>query len=264
MKKKTAMTVLSREMLTPEICSLVLQYAKGEEPGEVRPGQFAGLYTGEASMLLPRPISICRWEPSERALRFVFRIAGRGTAVLAQRRPGDTVEMLGILGNGYPMDALCGKKCLLLGGGIGIPPMLELAAALHARCPETVTAVLGYRDHALFLKEEFESFARVLVATEDGSCGTKGNVLDAVREQGVEAEAVCTCGPLPMLRAVKQYAQEKGIPAWISLEERMACGIGVCLGCVTPTVQEDAHSRVKNARICTEGPVFDAREVELR
>ena len=100
--------------------------------------------------------------------------------------------------------------------------------------------------------------------TEDGSCGTKGNVLDAVREQGVEAEAVCACGPLPMLRAVKQYAQEKGIPAWISLEERMACGIGVCLGCVTPTVQEDAHSRVKNARICTEGPVFDAREVELR
>jgi dihydroorotate dehydrogenase electron transfer subunit len=171
--------------------------------------------------------------------------------------------MLGILGNGYDLEALKGKRVLLLGGGIGVPPMLELAAALHD-CENTeVTAVMGYRDNQLFLADEIGQYAKLLIATEDGSAGVRGNVLDAVRAASVDADVLCACGPLPMLRAVRAYAREKGIRAFISLEERMACGNGVCLGCVTKTVNVDEHSHVRNARICTEGPVFDAEEVSL-
>ena len=122
---------------------------------------------------------------------------------------------------------------------------------------------MGYRDSDMFLTEELGKYARLLVATEDGSAGTKGNVLDAVREHGVKAQAVCACGPMPMLRAVKRYAMEEEIPAYLSLEERMACGVGACLGCVTKTAKVDGHSHVRNARICTEGPVFGAEEVEI-
>jgi dihydroorotate dehydrogenase electron transfer subunit len=141
--------------------------------------------------------------------------------------------------------------------------MVELAAALSQIPGTEVTAVMGYRDSDLFLTEELEAFGKLLIATEDGSVGTKGNVLDAVRENAVEADAVCACGPMPMLRAVKKFAREQGIPAYISLEERMACGVGACLGCVTKTAKVDGHSHVRNARICTEGPVFDAEEVEI-
>ena len=101
------------------------------------------------------------------------------------------------------------------------------------------------------------------MATEDGSVGTKGNVLTVMNELQIEAEVIMACGPMPMLRAIKAYAQEKGITAYISLEERMACGVGACLGCVCKTTHKDHHSHVNNARICTDGPVFDAREVEI-
>ena len=263
MKKKTTMTVTDVKCLAEGIYSMKLQYPEWDMPEEVKPGQFAGLYPNDPSKLLPRPISICRWDPDRGELRFVFRVAGPGTASLAAQKAGDRVDMLGVLGNGYDLSKLSGKKVLLLGGGIGIPPMVELAAALSALPGTEVTAAMGYRDSALFLTKELETFGRLLIATEDGSVGTKGNVLDAVRENAVEADAVCACGPMPMLRAVKKFAQERGIPAYISLEERMACGVGACLGCVTKTAKVDSHSHGRNARICTEGPVFDAEEVEI-
>ena len=263
MKKKTTMTVTDIRSLAEGVFSMKLRYPEGDLPGEVMPGQFAGLFPNDSSKLLPRPISICRWDPESGELQFVFRVAGAGTASLAAQRPGDSVDMLGILGNGYDLDKLAGKRVLLLGGGIGIPPMVELAAALAERSGSEVTAVMGYRNSDLFLTEELKEYSRLLIATEDGSVGTKGNVLDAVRENRVRADAVCACGPMPMLRAVKKFAREQGIPAYISLEERMACGVGACLGCVTKTVETDSHSHVRNARICTEGPVFDAEEVEI-
>ena len=150
---------------------------------------------------------------------------------------------------------------LLLGGGIGIPPMLELAKELSAK--SEVLAILGYRDANLVLREDLENYAKVLIATEDGSVGTKGNVLDALRESGETVDAICACGPLPMLRAIKACALERDIPAYLSLEERMACGVGACLGCVTKTEEVDAHSHVKNARVCTDGPVFGARSISI-
>ena len=145
-----------------------------------------------------------------------------------------------------------------MGGGIGIPPMLETAKQLDAE----KIMVLGYRDE-LFLNKEFEAYGDVYVATEDGSAGTKGNVMDAIRENGLKADMIYACGPTPMLRAIKQYAEEQGIECYISLEERMACGIGACLACVCRSKEKDAHSNVNNKRICKDGPVFLATEVEI-
>jgi len=150
-------------------------------------------------------------------------------------------------------------KNVLIGGGIGIPPMLALAKALK----KDVTVVLGYRDSNLFLKEEFEPYAKVVIATDDGSVGTKGNVIDAIREEELEADTLYACGPMPMLRGVKAYAEEKDILAQVSLEEKMACGIGACLGCVCQSKEKDSHSHVNNKRVCKDGPVFDAREIIL-
>ena len=189
----------------------------------------------------------------------MYRIAGQGTREFSGFAAGDKVDILGILGNGFPLEAGKGKKVFLMGGGIGVPPILQLAKELDAE----KQAVIGYRDNNLFLKEDLDKYATVFVATEDGSVGTKGNVMNAIEENALDAEVIYACGPMPMLRAIKRYAEEKGIKAYISLEEHMACGVGACLGCVVKTKEVDHHSHVHNARICTDGPVFDAEEVDI-
>ena len=148
---------------------------------------------------------------------------------------------------------------MVIGGGIGVPPMLELAKNL----PGDVTAVMGYRNAQTFLADEFESVSHLEIATEDGSIGTKGNVLDAIREKDLQADVIYACGPTPMLRAIKAYAAENHIRCYLSLEERMACGIGACLACVCQSKDIDDHSHVHNKRVCKDGPVFAAEEVEL-
>ena len=148
----------------------------------------------------------------------------------------------------------------LMGGGIGVPPILELAKQMDC---EKKQIVVGYRDAQTFLKEEFEQNGELYISTEDGSVGTKGNVMDAIRENALEADMIYACGPTPMLRAIKQYAEENGIECYISLEERMACGIGACLACVCKSKEKDAHSNVNNKRICKDGPVFLSTEVEI-
>ncbi len=223
---------------------------------EAKPGQFVNLYCRDQSRLLPRPISLCEIDAPGGRLRLVFRVVGAGTREFSTYREGEDISLLGPLGNGFsPVPG----KALLLGGGIGIPPMLALAKAL----PQESMAVLGYRDGTCFLADDFAPYARVMLATEDGSRGTFGTVLDAVRENDIHADVLYACGPLPMLRAVKEYAAKEGLPAQISLEERMACGIGACLSCVCKTKEIDAHTNVKNRRICKDGPVFWAEEVEF-
>ena len=140
--------------------------------------------------------------------------------------------------------------------------MVQLAKELKESGTETVI-IAGYRDGQLFLKEDLEKYARLLIATEDGSAGTKGNVLTVMEEKNEEADVIMACGPMPMLRAIKAYAGDKKIKAYLSLEERMACGVGACLGCVCKTTRKDGHSHVNNTRICTEGPVFEAGEVDI-
>lgn len=220
-----------------------------------KPGQFVALYCVDGSRLLPRPISICETDRADCAIRLVYRVAGRGTAEFSGYHTGEQLRVMGPLGNGYPKKS---KKALLLGGGIGIPPLLQLAKELEGE----KQIVLGFRDEC-FLEEEFEACGRVYIATETGSRGTRGNVLDAVTQRGLDAEIIYACGPMPMLRAVRQFSMERGIECWISLEERMACGVGACLGCVCKSTEKDSHTHVNNKRICTEGPVFGAKEVEI-
>lgn len=219
-------------------------------------GQFVGVYCRDGSRLLPRPISICEIDKEDQAIRIVYRVVGKGTDEFSYMRTGMPLYVIGPLGNGYPKEK---KKAFVIGGGIGIPPMLQLAKELD--CEKDI--ILGYTNRQIFLSDQFELYGNVYIATEDGSVGTKGNVLDAILKNQLEADVIYACGPMPMLRALKQYAQEHDIACFISLEERMACGVGACLGCVCKSVQKDAHTNVKNKRICTEGPVFDAKEVDI-
>ena len=261
-KIKETAKVISQEKLAQDIYSMWIETGIAKE---AVPGQFISVYTKSEARLLPRPISIC--ETGDNSLRIVYRIAGKGTEEFAQYKEGDRVDILGPLGNGFPLTEIEDKCCndteepgpILIGGGIGIPPMLELAKQLKGK----VTIVVGYRDADMFLDEELKKYGRLVIATDDGSVGTKGNVIDAIKEQGVEGSVICACGPTPMLRGIKAYAAENGIEAYISMEERMACGVGACLGCVCRSAEVDDHSKVKNKRICKDGPVFKATEVEL-
>ena len=257
-KTREICTVLSQESIGAGIYSMWIQTDR--IAADAKPGQFVSLYTNDKSKILPRPISLCEIDKENGRLHLVYRVTGQGTGTdeFSQMKAGDTIPVLGPLGNGFPLDAVKGKKVFLMGGGIGIPPMLETAKQLDAE----KIMVLGYRDE-LFLNKEFEAYGDVYVATEDGSAGTKGNVMDAIRENDLEADAIFACGPAPMLRAIKAYALEKGIPCWISMEERMACGVGACLACVCKSKDVDSHSHVHNKRVCKDGPVFLSTEVEL-
>ena len=252
-KYKELAEVLKQECIAPDIYSMWLQTDKIAE--QAVPGQFISVYSNDGSRLLPRPISLCEIDKDKKALRIVYRVAGKGTAEFSGMHTGAQLRIVGPLGNGFPKKE---KKAFLIGGGIGIPPMLQLAKELN--CEKQI--ILGFRDE-LFLMDEFKQQGRVYVATEDGSAGTEGNVLDAIRENGLDAEIIYACGPMPMLRALKEYAEKNHIECWISMEERMACGIGACLACVCQSKEKDAHSNVKNKRICKEGPVFRAEEVEF-
>lgn len=256
MKAKAKATVVSQVEIAENIFDM---WIETELAKEAHPGQFVGVYPKDKSTILPRPISICEVNEEKSALRLVYRIAGLGTKEFSGFAAGDTVEILGILGNGFPLEEGEGKKVFLMGGGIGVPPILQLAKELDA----DKSILVGYRDNALFLKEDLDKYGKVYVATEDGSAGTKGNVMDAIAANALEADVIFACGPMPMLRAIKKYAAEHQIKAYISLEEHMACGVGACLGCVVKTKEVDHHSHVHNARICTDGPVFEAEEVDI-
>lgn len=223
----------------------------GDIADEARPGQFIILYCKNQTRKLGRPISICEINKKDKMIRIVYRVAGKGTEEFSHLSPGDEITILGPLGNGYEM---LDGNAVLVAGGIGIPPMLELAKQL----PGKVTVVLGYRNSQMFLKEDFEKYANVIIATEDGSQGEKGNVLDALRNQKITGDFICSCGPKPMLKALAQYAQAHDMEAWMSLEEKMACGIGVCLGCAVPIRTEDGFVY---KRVCKDGPVFNSKEI---
>lgn len=254
-------------------------------------GQFVSVYSNDRSKLLPRPISLCGIDRDEDTIRLVYRVTGEntGTEEFSKLVMGDKIRILGPLGNGFTVEP--GKKAFLIGGGIGVPPMLQLSKDINSGVVQTTGAVdtntqekgqteekqinghgkkicdmniiMGYRDENTFLLDEFKEQADSFVATEDGSVGTKGNVIDAINENGLEADVIYACGPMPMLRALKAYAMEHDMECYVSMEERMACGIGACLACVCKTKDKDAHSNVNNKRICKEGPVFNAKEVEL-
>lgn len=254
-KYKEIAKVISQESIATGVYSMWIQTK--DIAKEAVAGQFISVYCKDGSKLLPRPISICEIDKKHDALRIVYRVVGGGTEEMSGYAEGDTIDILGPLGNGFLQKE---KKAILIGGGIGIPPMIELAKELKSK--SHVQIVAGYRDE-LFLTEELKANGILYIATEDGSVGTKGTVIDAIRDNHLSADIIYACGPTPMLKAVKEYAEKKGIKAQISLEEKMACGIGACLACVCQSKEKDHHSNVNNKRICKDGPVFWAEEVEL-
>ena len=252
-KLKMTAKVIRQDEIAYEIYSLLIS-AK-EIADIVKPGQFVNLYSADKSRLLPRPISICEIDKASGTLRLVYRVVGDGTKEFSTLTSDHTIEVMGPLGNGFTLE---GKKAIIIGGGIGIPPMLELSRQLD--CEKSI--VLGFRDEE-FLSEEFAPYGTVYKSSDAGNIGVKGTVMDAIKEYGITGDVIYACGPIPMLRAISDYALANGITAQISMEEKMACGIGACLACVCKSKDVDEHSKVHNKRVCKEGPVFYAGEVEF-
>ena len=239
---------------------------KSSISGYAKAGQFVNFYLAGTEHMLPRPLSICEILGKEDALRIVFRVAGKGTGMIASLSENDEIEIMGPLGNGYPEDPASYGRVILAGGGIGIPPLLQCAKDLKDKGADFVSClgIKGKDSGESFLIGEFRKYGDVYVSSDDGSAGIKGNVTDLLREYGTDSGVILACGPKVMLKAVKEYSEINGIKCFISLEERMACGIGACLGCVCDTVNEHPHFNVKKARVCKDGPVFDAAEVVFR
>jgi len=235
------MTLAENRPLAEGIRRLTLS---GEGLEEQRPGQFLNIRLN--GLFLRRPISVCDWEPGQ--VTVIYRVVGRGTEQLAAMRPGETLDVLTGLGNGYDL-APAGASPLLIGGGVGVPPLYLLARRLREQGRE-VTAVLGFRTaKEVFAVEDFRTLGcRVTVTTEDGSEGVRGFVTGALPEN---YSYFYTCGPEPMLRAVFRATKTSG---QFSFEERMGCGFGACMGCTCRTV-------TGGKRICREGPVLRKEEI---
>ena len=224
---------------------------------EAKCGQFVHITCGEGN-LLRRPISICDIEGE--MLKIVFQVKGEGTEWLSRRSPKHKLDVLGSLGHGFNTDAL-GERPVMIGGGIGVPPMLYTMKNAKAN-GATPTAILGFRNKdAVILTEDFEKVGTTYICTDDGSFGTHGFVTAELEKHISEYTGVCACGPKPMLKAIAQIAEKANIPCQVSMEERMGCGIGACLVCACGLKLRDGEQGVRYGHVCKDGPVFDAKEV---
>lgn len=239
-------TILENAPLAPAVYKLVLE---GDTRKHTKPGMFVNIRLD--GFFLRRPISVCDWD--ERAMTLIYKVVGHGTEALAQLAPGHTLDLLTGLGNGFDVDVDT-EAPLIVGGGVGVPPLYNLAKQLTARGLRPM-AILGFNAAPeVFYEREFRALgADVHVCTVDGSYGTHGFVTAAMRE--VCYDHLFACGPEPMLRAV--YHESGQIPGQLSFEERMGCGFGACMGCSCETL-------TGYKRICVEGPVLMKEEIKWR
>ena len=239
--KQVIFEIKNNKPLNAQIMEMTLA---GDNQG-VKAGQFINIQID--GFYLRRPISVC--EIVDGGLKIIYKIVGRGTEVLSRMKTGEKLDVLIGLGNGYDL-TLSGDKPLLIGGGVGVPPMYELCKQLIAQGKQ-VTVILGFNAKSeVFYEKEFENLgAKVLVTTADGSYGIKGFVTDAMK--GLDYSYFYTCGPEPMLKAVHKQSVTDGE---MSFEERMGCGFGACMGCSCKTL-------TGNKRICKEGPVLKKGEI---
>lgn len=247
-------TAISKTEIADNIFELVLCTELGKYT--LRPGQFVHVRVSKSTEhVLRRPISISNIDPENDQITITFRADGPGTKKLAEIRPEGTVDVLMPLGNGYDITAAkAGDHVLIVGGGIGVPPLYELSKQLNNRGVKT-THVLGFNSHKdVFYERQFKALGDTYVATADGSYGTEGFVTDVIRNIGNDFAQFYACGPKVMLKVLDETMPMDG---FISLEERMGCGFGVCYACVCETT---AGSQVK---ICTDGPVFKKGAVLL-
>jgi dihydroorotate dehydrogenase electron transfer subunit len=235
---------------------------EGELVNEMNsPGQFVHLKVGGGlDPLLRRPISISKIDKSKGQFTMIYRKEGIGTSRLAEIVPGMTVDVLGPLGNGFPVnEAERGSTALLVGGGIGVPPLLELSKQLTTK-GVNVIHVLGFQsENVVFGEKDFLNFGETHIVTVDGSYGQKGFVTDVINQFQWDFETMFACGPTPMLKALEDHFPNKNV--YLSLEERMGCGIGACFACVCHKVNDPTGYSYK--KVCSDGPVFKAGEVVL-
>jgi len=252
MKKFELCKILSNEEISKGIFDMKIAIDLAAQPG-----QFVNICLGLAQHILPRPISIC--ENENGVLRIVFRVVGKGTQHISTLRAGDNVKVMGALGNGFEVDNFfTDTPIALIGGGIGIPPMLGLAKALKQVNPNLeLHAFLGFRSET-FLVEDFKKYATVHIATDDGSTGFHGNAVADLKFCGVNFGTAAACGPFPMLKSASEWAAEANTKLLVSTEERMACGIGACVGCAIKIKDGEDFTYKK---VCLHGPVFNSAEV---
>lgn len=258
MKRTELCKIISQTQIAKDIFELTIS---GEFIKEIEsPGQFVHIKTAKSQEpLLRRPISICSYDKLKRQMTMIYRKDGRGTSLLAEKEAGMEIDILGPLGHGFPVEeAAVGETALLVGGGIGVPPLYELSKQLKAKGVKVIH-ILGFQtENVVFYQQEFSKNGETYIATVDGTCGSKGFVTDVIEEKKLEFDVLYSCGPLPMLKALDERFSHKRV--YLSLEERMGCGIGACFACVCKTKdQEDASYK----KICSDGPVFRAGEVVL-
>lgn len=250
MKKVSVASIKENVLIAPDIYRMELELT---EDANAIPGQFVNVYLEDGAHLLPRPISICR--AFDNRLTLVYRAVGVGTGIMSRLTEGGTIRASDPLGNGFTLPE--SGTVLLVGGGVGVPPLLGAGIAAKAKGLDVIAA-LGYRSE-LFLKDEFQQVGELLIATDDGSAGYHGTVVDLLKKIDIPADtAVISCGPKPMLKALAAYCKEAGLPLQVSLEERMGCGFGACVGCVC---RLDQGGVIVQKRVCKDGPVFDGSEV---
>ena len=239
--------VLFNEALTPDTFRMVL-FAP-DVAGSIKPGQFAMVYLNSGELLLPRPISIC--DADGQTITLLYQVVGAGTKAMSAINSGEGIKILLPLGKGFYLgsDAKTPlRKVALVGGGIGVAPLVLLGKALAATDAH-IDIYLGFRDSAK-LQHLFKGISEnIHIATDTGAEGFKGNAVELLKSRQTDYDEILACGPTPMLNALATYGAEKGIPCQLSMEERMACGIGTCVGCVLEI--EGTYTK-----ICTEGPVF--------
>jgi len=241
--------------VNPGVFQLILH--SPDVAAEALPGQFVmlGLSGLNRDPLLKRPYSIAGAEKGTGKVRIIYRVVGRGTEGLSHKQPGEMLEIIGPLGHGFD---IAGKKTLLVGGGMGLAPLLFAAQTI---CPGSLEVLAGGRSkNEMFWQDLFQSSCnKIHITTDDGTFGACGTCVDILPQiaRGGEFDSILTCGPLPMLRGVAAYAIEHNIPCQVSLEQHMACGFGACLTCTCATKNGG------NAQVCKHGPVFKAGEVDL-
>lgn len=241
------MTIISKRELVQDVYEMVLE---GEAASFIQaPGQFINIKINDSLQpYLRRPMSICDYD--DRHITMIFKVVGEGTKILATKEVGDQLDCLVGLGNGF-VD-LEAKKAVVIGGGLGVPPMYKLAKELKAQGVD-VTAILGFNSQSdVFYQKEFEAVCPTYIATMDGSVGVQGTVIDALKKYQCTFDKYYTCGPEKMLDALVLAYPDHG---YLSFEARMGCGFGACMGC---------SCKVKTKpykRICVEGPVLESSEV---
>lgn len=259
MIKKELCKVVSQITIAENIYELTLQGELVHEMDE--PGQFIHLKVSDSlDPLLRRPISIAKIDRENLQFTCIYRTEGKGTTLLSQKNTGDTVDVLGPLGHGFPIsEASEGETALLVGGGIGVPPLYELSKQLVQR-GVNVIHVLGFQsENVVFYDEAFAKLGKTYVATVDGSYGEKGFVTNIIENEKIAFDVLYSCGPTPMLAALEKAYSDKKV--YLSLEERMGCGIGACFACVCHTADDPTGHTYK--KVCSDGPVFKAGEVKL-